>query len=243
MPFRYDNLGHRVYFNDNTGRHELEWDRCNTYACHCNQYGSRHDRWNTERRCGYSRCPTCYIVPTIAYHTDYDRYLGETVFRTVKNPCADLDCTICHPGWSLTLVQLSEINQARIARDREAREYEERRLRQRARTERAQERAKELLFSLMTEEQKNDYISNGIFQVVGSDGNTYEFRHGYSGNIYVPHLDGRKCAHPYMTGHPLDPDDPDYETVFPMASEDAMAVQMLKIMTDADGFLGVAYNF
>lgn len=117
------------------------------------------------------------------------------------------------------------------ALDRYERQQEEARQRRQA----AKERARELLKSLLTQEQWESYDTVMGFDVVGSDGVTYRIQHGMIGNVYALYPDGTRraayCAHPYEW---------DAENDCRLPTEDILAGQVLALRTDAPGFVATA---
>lgn len=94
---------------------------------------------------------------------------------------------------------------------------------QRAELEAAEARAKELLLSMLTEEQRHHLHREGRFKVCGNKGGEYEITIGYAGNI-------RRGRHRYC-GHLSDGRIPTY---------DHMLAQKLMIETDEEAFLALA---
>jgi len=96
-----------------------------------------------------------------------------------------------------------------------------------------QNRALELLKSLLTPEQWADYTANQAFIVRGSDGVEYEIEHGTNGNV-IARLEDRRvryCAHPRLW---------DSTTRTQLPVPDVLAAQVLALKTDAPGFVAVA---
>jgi len=87
----------------------------------------------------------------------------------------------------------------------------------------ANEKAKELLLSVLTADQRIDFLHRGSFRVEGSKGGKYQIQTGYSGNV-------RRGRRRYC-GHLSDGQIPAY---------DHMLAQKLLIETDEEAFLAVA---
>jgi hypothetical protein len=112
--------------------------------------------------------------------------------------------------WEQRIAQESERQRARFAHEKEV-----------------QERARELLMSLLSPEQARDLIERGHFFVHGRDAR-YRIRQGRSANVDVIDRSGivkhRLCVHPAALV-------PDF---------DQMAAQLLHIITDEEGFVNKA---
>lgn len=102
------------------------------------------------------------------------------------------------------------------------------------REERAQERARALLLSLLSEGERQRYADSNEVIVTGSHGSRYKVTHGYQGNVYRIDEGGNVlasyCAHPRMHIG--------YDETLPM--EDAMIAQILTIRTNEEEFLRIA---
>lgn len=92
-------------------------------------------------------------------------------------------------------------------------------------------RARELLVSLLSPQQRESYERNEQFDVVGSLGNLYRIRRGSMGNIDWLTPDGKVqgtlCAHPSMR-----------EAYLPLP--DVAAAQLLALTTDEAAFVRLA---
>ena len=96
----------------------------------------------------------------------------------------------------------------------------------------ATDRAEELLFSLLTDEQAESYRRDGSFVVIGSHGGRYRITRGVSGNIlWLPEGSeqpyARLCAHPTMA-----------ESWLP--TPDVQVAQLLALITDEREFVNRA---
>lgn len=95
----------------------------------------------------------------------------------------------------------------------------------------AEDRATELLLSMLTPEQRASFLADKRFDLVGSDGTRFRIEHGVAGNVAWLKPDGtvggRLCAHPDMA-----------QTWLPTA--DVMLGQLLALTTDAAEFVRVA---
>jgi hypothetical protein len=100
-----------------------------------------------------------------------------------------------------------------------------------ARRNAAEARARELLETLLDEEQLASYRDHEFFDVTGSAGNRYRIRRGNSGNVHwlgdEGEILGRLCAHPSLS-----------EDWLPLP--DVAAGQMLALVTDEPTFIGHA---
>jgi hypothetical protein len=109
-----------------------------------------------------------------------------------------------------------------------------------ARRERAcaEERAKETLEELLTQEQIDDWRRTKAFELITQSGRRYRIRRGVSGNVRLIE-DGQEvealCAHPRTSLHD---DAGRYLGVLP--SEDVVIAQMLALNADEEGFRRVA---
>lgn len=116
------------------------------------------------------------------------------------------------------------------ARRIEARRVEETRQRTSER-DTASQRAKDLLMTLLNEQQRESYEHTCSFEIIGSLGTRYRINRGTNGNVEWLTPDGesggRLCAHPTMVEHWL-----------PMP--DVHAAQMLALMTDEAAWLRLA---
>jgi hypothetical protein len=117
-------------------------------------------------------------------------------------------------------------------------EYRERQEEERRARARAEERAKETLESLLTQEQIDDLRRTKAFELITQSGKRYRIRRGVSGNVRLVE-DGREvealCAHPRTS---LYDDAGRYLGALP--SEDVMIAQMLALDADEEGFRRVA---
>lgn len=91
----------------------------------------------------------------------------------------------------------------------------------------AVQRARELLYEHLDEEQEASYRENLYFETVGSNGTRYRIEWGYAGNVLALNESGRPwrryCCHP--SGY---------------ANEDTLLTQKLLLETDEDSFLAIA---
>lgn len=206
-------------------------------------------------RCHDGGCRACWPRPDLPPSAFHMMYRSREQIREQVSPwahrgnqCGDARyCRVCYPLWAMNLVELSAFNA------RERRESWERHVAiQRMQLleemhEKATKRAQELLKSLCTPEQWENYRQRQQIPVTGSKGGQYLIEKGYSGNVIVVGEErrwgnvARKCAHPRMshgvvlgnlgTGH------------VSMAEEDAMITQMLCIQANEEHWLDVANNF
>lgn len=88
-----------------------------------------------------------------------------------------------------------------------------------------EENVRAALLAILTEQQRQDYVTRSTFTVHGSANGTYQISHGHTGNIYRMPYGPSLCAHPPMQGMP---------------TEAALIGQVLMIRTDELGFLRVA---
>lgn len=125
--------------------------------------------------------------------------------------------------------EAAHAEQRRLQAERDA-EWLRRAGEQRLEREQATSRARELLRSLLSEEQWASYEENGWFEVRGSKGGRWRIRdRGQSGNVdLMPEIgderDATYCAHP--------PDG--------LPDADAHIAQMLALVTDEEAFVKVA---
>lgn len=107
------------------------------------------------------------------------------------------------------------------------------------RFETAKVRSKELLVSLLTEEQRAEFVAKKFFPITGSTGTRYVMGIGWSNNIAMLDENDRRigtlCAHPRQFV-----DDEDGEAVGELPVYDCMVTQMLAITVDERYFLNVA---
>jgi hypothetical protein len=103
---------------------------------------------------------------------------------------------------------------------------------------RAEERAKETLESLLTQEQIEDLRRTKAFELITQSGRRYRIRRGVSGNVRLVE-DGREvealCAHPRTSLH-----DDAGRYLGALPSEDVMIAQMLALNADEEGFRRIA---
>lgn len=108
-------------------------------------------------------------------------------------------------------------------------EEAERRQKAEEKRQAAQKRAEELLLSVLSPEQQEDYKKNRCFYVE-ANGEMFRINEGFQGNVQKvdPHTKAvieRYCIHPYMGCG---------DTRIP--NEDAMAAQKLALEADAEAF-------
>jgi hypothetical protein len=162
-----------------------------------------------------------YVIPQATLYTTW-----HNVVRSIE--VQDVRMTINAPVVDQAAAQ-AEVERVALAaaehREQAVREFAAAQERRAA----VQVRARSLLESLLSEEQRNSLRHHGRFQVTGSRGRRYCINaNGQSGNVDL--LDdaggimGKFCAHP--AGYLPDPD--------------AWAAQLLALMTDEEAFLRVA---
>lgn len=99
--------------------------------------------------------------------------------------------------------------------------------------EAAEERARELLLSLLPEDQKEPYRLTGVFEIIGSHGTRYRIRRGVAGNIDWLDAEGRVggnlCCHA-----------PQVQAGQWIPVADVMVGQVLALKADEPAFLRVA---
>lgn len=99
----------------------------------------------------------------------------------------------------------------------------------------AREAAERLLLSLLSEEQRAQYVERDSIDVVGSSGQRWRIHQGTSGNVEALTEDGRMilrvCAHPRLW-------DAKNEGYLPTA--DVMTAQLLALRADDKAFLAKA---
>lgn len=139
--------------------------------------------------------------------------------------------TEASPVYSMAdVAQCLEPVTAEQRRALDAARNEARRQRDISRTQ-AISRAEELLLSLLSENQRQQYRLTGIFEVIGSAGTLYRIERGTAGNIVWIKPDGeiggRLCAHPEMR-----------ESWLPV--QDVAVAQLLALTTDEKAFVRVA---
>lgn len=95
----------------------------------------------------------------------------------------------------------------------------------------ASKRAKELLISWLSPEQKQQYEAHGYFDVIGSSGNRYRIEEGRQQNVYrLGHSGHRREGYCFLPSGGL-------------AYGDCMLAQKLALESDEPGALAVAHRF
>jgi len=129
-----------------------------------------------------------------------------------------------------------ERERQRVERERQLAEYARREAEVQAEREAAYARARDLLYRLLTAEQRAEHADRGTITVRGSEGNVFRLETShYAGNVswvdeHGGDVLGTMCAHPRncdLDGHG-------------MPSDDIFAGQVLALQTDERGFVSVA---
>lgn len=160
-------------------------------------------------------------------------YVGDEGFATsvvYAQPMYTMDDVYATP---MQPVSDEDIERAQIERDADLEQRRQAAREAAAAHEAAEERARELLLSLLPEDQKDPYRLTGVFEIIGSHGTRYRIRRGVAGNIdwldADGHVGGNLCCHAPQGGG---------DRWIPTA--DVMVGQLLALKTDEPAFLRVA---
>lgn len=180
----------------------------------------------------YNAASTTATVIVATTTTGWADWPGMTALPTAAGTSSTLAYSYAPPIREATPQEVARFAAQRAERDRMA---QQRAARQAVVTERAAAG----LLAVLSPEQRQSYLANETFRVLGSAGGRYRVWPGRAGNVYALDTQGREvaklCAHPQLGCF----DGLGRRLGF-LPDQDVALAQMLALTSDEPGFLAVA---